>query len=193
MPKQRWNASPLFAFMRFLPGGERRGSMSKARFGFVVCLSAMVWLSAGFSSAQAERGRWQINGPTASLLSSNTLSIGNRSIEYHPVLIIGCQRGREDGWSKSVRLRDSLSGNGTIDVSVRLDRSESSETWRLGNRNSSFSFDGKDGVARLLRAKRFRLGWSNGFFSGTGEAIFSLAGIEDVVSQLAATCGVASP
>lgn len=161
--------------------------MPRSTIGSIVY--PLTFMVLGLSSANADTGRWRTNGEAATLLSNNTLSTGNRSIEYHPVLTITC-RG---GWAKSVRLREVLSGRGTINVSVRLDGSQDSETWRLANRNAGFSLAGEEGVVRLLRAKRFRLAWSNGFFSGTGEAVFSLAGITDVVKQLAAACGVDPP
>ena len=106
------------------------------------------------------------------------------------MLTIGCL---PSGWTQSVRLRDSLSGTGNVLLTVRVDGSQTSEIWRLGSRNSSLDLEGGNGVARLLGARRLRLSWSNGFFSGTGEAVFSLAGIGEIVAQLAAICGIDPP
>jgi hypothetical protein len=161
----------------------------------IICLLTISGLAAGSSVAYADIGRWQTSrgaggGGEASLLSNNTLSTGNRSIEYHPMLTIGCL---PSGWKQSVRLRDSLSGTGNVLLTVRVDGSQTSEIWRLGSRNSSLELEGGNGVARLLGARRLRLSWSNGFFSGTGEAVFSLAGIGEIVAQLAAICGIDPP
>jgi hypothetical protein len=190
-----WNPRALFAFMRAFASGSMR-IMTRGRVHSIICL--MVYGVAGMSVARAEPGNWRIaqapgGTSTASLLSTNTLSTGNRSIEYHPRLTIACRTGQASGWSQSVRVRDGLSGRGAVPVSVRLDGGETSETWRLGGRNRSLTLDGKDGVTRLLRAKRLRLNWSNGFFSGTGEAVFNLAGIKDAVTRIATRCGVDLP
>jgi hypothetical protein len=171
--------------------------MARGRIRFIIS-SLVCGITAGSTSAQADPGRWRIaqaldGASTASLLSTNTLSTGNRSIEYHPLLTITCRAGQASSWSQSVRVRDALPGGGAVPVSVRLDGTETSESWRLGGRNSSLMLDGKDGVARLLRAKRLRLSWSNGFFSGTGEAVFNLAGTEEVVTRIAAACGIDPP
>jgi hypothetical protein len=170
--------------------------MTSGRIHAIICL--VIYGFAGTYVAHAEPGNWRISqGPdgasTASLLSMNTLSTGNRSIEYHPLLTIACRTGQASGWSQSVHARNALSGSGAIPVSVRLDGAKTSESWRLGGRNSSLTLGGRDGVARLLWAKRLRLNWSNGFFSGTGEAVFNLAGVKDAVTRIAATCGVDPP
>ncbi len=171
--------------------------MTRGRVHSIISL-LVYGVATGMSVAYAEPGNWRFaqardGASTASLLSTNTLSTGNRSIEYHPLLTIACRRGQTSGWSQSVRVRDGLPGSGAIPVSVRLDGGETSETWRLDGRNRNLTLDGKDGVARLLRAKRLRLNWSNGFFSGTGEAVFNLAGVKEAVARIATRCSVDPP
>lgn len=169
--------------------------MSSARLEFLICLLAVL----GFGvAAQAQTGRWQSSrGPdgvsTISLRSTNTLSTGNRSIEYHPALTIGCKSGRPSSWTQSVRIREATSGSGTVQVSVRVDGGSRSEAWRLGSRNSSLSLDGREGISRLLGARQLNLEWRMGYFSGRGEAVFSLAGIREAVTKLAAACGIDPP
>jgi hypothetical protein len=169
------------------------GCSVSAIYALLVCA-----LAVALSAARAEPNRWQTGRggdgrATASLQSTNTLSTGNRSIEYHPVLTIGCTAGQPASWTQSVRIRDATSGSGTVQVAVRIDGGAKSEAWSLGARNRSLSRDGGDGVARLLGARQFRLGWNLGFFSGSGEAVFQLAGVNEAVAQLARTCGLDLP
>lgn len=169
--------------------------MSCARLEFLLCLLAVL----GFAvAAQAQTGRWQSSrGPdgaaTVSLRSTNTLSTGNRSIEYHPLLSIACRHGQPSSWTQSVRIREATSGSGTVQVSVRVDGRNWSEEWRLGSRNSSLYLDGRDGISRLLGARQLNLEWRMGYFSDRGEAVFSLAGIRDAVAKIAAACGIDPP
>jgi hypothetical protein len=143
--------------------------------------------------------RWQTGRSgggraTVSLLSANTLSTGNRSIEYHPVLTIGCTAGQASSWIQSVLIRDASFGSGTVEVQVRLDGGEAkSEAWSSGPRSRNLSRAGGEGVARLLGARQLRLGWSTGFFGGTGEAVFQLAGVNEAVAGIARTCGIDLP
>jgi hypothetical protein len=172
--------------------------VSRGQFHFTVCVLALWASAASFPAAHADIGRWQIRRggdgtATASLLSTNTLSTGNRSIEYHPVLTIGCKPGQPSSWTQSVRIREAASGSGTIQVAVRVDGRRSSEAWTLGGRNSSLSRAGGEAVQRLLGARKLNLNWRVGYFSGRGEAVFSIAGIKDAVTQIAAACGIDPP
>jgi hypothetical protein len=169
------------------------GGSHSTVFAFVLAAGSFAALSA----AQADR--WQTGqggdgSATVSLLSSNTLSTGNRSIEYHPVLTIGCMAGQPSSWTQSVKIRNGLTGSGSTQVTVRVDgESPQSEAWALGARNRSLSLDGGGGVARLLGARQLRINWSTGFFSGTGEAVFQLAGINEALAQIARICAIDLP
>jgi hypothetical protein len=162
-----------------------------------ICVVFACTLAAALSAARAETSRWQTGRggggrATASLLSTNTLSTGNRAIEYHPTLTIGCIAGQASSWTQSVAIREAISGSGTVQVSVRLNGGGArSEAW--SGRNRTLSRDGGDGVARLRGARQLRLSWSTGFFSGTGEAVFQLAGVDDAVAQIAEACGLDLP
>jgi hypothetical protein len=181
--------------MHAVANENRRKPMSCARLEFLLCLLAVL----GFAvAAQAQTGRWQSSrgadgAATVSLRSTNTLSTGNQSIEYHPVLAIACKSGQPSSWTQSVRIREATSGSGTVRVSVQVDGSSRSEEWRLGSRNNSLSLDGREGISRLLGARRLHLEWRMGYFSGRGEAVFSLAGIKEAVGKVAAACGIDPP
>jgi hypothetical protein len=173
--------------------------MSKGWSFPAICAVFVGALAVAVSGARAETSRWQTGRggdgrATVSLLSSNTLSTGNRSIEYHPRLTIACTARQASSWTQWVIIRDTTYGTGTIKVAVRLDGGGAkSEVWALGISNRSLSRDGGDGVARLLGARQLRLSWSVGFFSGKGEAVFQLAGVKDAVAQIARTCGIDLP
>jgi hypothetical protein len=128
------------------------------------------------------------DGGSVSILSTNTLSSGSRAIDYHPLLTIECKAGPEPVLSQSIRIRDSVSGSGTIDISVRADNgAEVSEQWTLASNSRGFSTQG-DRVAKRLSAKRLRFSWRIGLFSGRGEAIFDLTDSSEALAAIAANC-----
>jgi hypothetical protein len=174
---------------------ERRKML---RSYLIIYLLTLCAFCAAPASAQAETYRWQTGqeggrAATVSLLSTNTLSTGNRAIEYHPVLTIGCRAGQPASWTQSLRLREATAEGGSITVSVRIDGGGAqAENWTLG-RNRSLLLDGGESVARLLDARQLSLSWSTGFFSGTGNAVFQLAGVKEAVTRLARACGIDLP
>ncbi len=169
------------------------GGSHSTVFAFVLSAGSF----AALCTAQADKWRTGQSGDgsaTVSLLSSNTLSTGNRSIEYHPVLTIGCMAGQPSSWTQSVKIRNGATGSGSIQVTVRVDgKGSQSEVWSLGARNRSLSLDGDGGVARLLGARQLKISWSTGFFSGTGEAVFQLAGLNEALAQIAGICAIDLP
>lgn len=164
----------------------------------IVMLAAAIWLF-GTPDSRGQGGyTWRLgSGPngefTASIFSVNTLSIGSsRVIDYHPTLTIACRPGGE--WSQTLHLKDAVSGNGAVNVSVRLDNGgERTEQWALGFQNRSFSRNGSGDVARLLQARRLRLSWRFGLLAGRGEAVFNLSGVREAVAGLAGACGSKLP
>ena len=162
------------------------------RGSVVVCALLAAALAA--PAAMADQGRWRVllgddGQASASLFSLNSLTIGSRALEYRPLLTISCS-GPE--WVQSLRLRD-LVGGGPMAVTVQLDGRGGSESWETTTRRGTLVRSGKDGVARLLEASRMRLAWSNGVFSGSGEAVFNLSGIDQAVAHLAEACGDTMP
>lgn len=161
--------------------------------------ATVVLLLAASGALAQELFGWRVAmGPSATanatLFSSNVLSTGSRSIDYRPVLTLSCDRSRPAVWSQSVRMRSPLSGSGSVPVSVSIDgRGDVRENWLLAQKNRALQLDGEDGVSRIAEAGRMRVRWRIGFFSGDGEAVFSLAGIGDTLAALAADCGVPVP
>jgi hypothetical protein len=163
---------------------------------FLLCLLLVV-AAAGDAAAQSSRwiaAKGWDGEVSASLFSLNTLSTGSRVIDYHPQLVISCREGRYPVWRQAVRLRTAIGGSGDIEVVVRLDNGGPiQDLWTLADAGRTLRMDGSEALSRLARAKRFRIEWSNGFFSGKGEAIFDLGGLDDAIDALAADCGARFP
>jgi len=168
---------------------DRRASAGPRLEWGARCLGAALAVSVA-AAAAADTGRWRIAGgsgsASASLLSSNSLLIGNRQLEYHPMLSLSCTAGGD--WSQSVRLRGQV-GSGAVPVTVQIDGKSATETWTAGTRGGSLTRGGRDGIARLAKGDRLSLSWKNGLFSGAGQAVFSLSGIDDVLTELSQACG----
>lgn len=163
-----------------------------ARFIAIAATLAVIVLA----PAHADSGKWRIDlqgkGARAALPSTNSLSMGgNRTIEYHPNLIVGCIAGQKDGWTETVRLRESIAAASALSVTVQIDGQTSrNEEWALQDNSSTLVFSGNGAVRRLAGARRLKIRWREGYFAG-GEANFSLAGIDDVLTQLSGACGLA--
>jgi hypothetical protein len=170
----------------------------RLRTCLVALASALAAALAAPSARAQETGRWAVDTgsgkATASILSLNTLSTGSRVIDYHPILFVSCEAKRYPVWRHSVQIRETIPGEGTVDVTVRMDNGGAfSEQWMLAPRARSLFFDGDEGIARLTRARRISVTWRFGLFSGRGEAVFSVAGLKDTVAELAEACGVKAP
>lgn len=154
---------------------------------------AAALLAPSFPSNAAE---WRVtrhpNGlVTASLFSINSISAGSRPIDYHPELTISCSPDRDPVWRQSIRSREPLSGTDGIDVTVMIDNGNAMvERWDLGEKNRALVRDGGEAIARLLDARRLRVTWRIGFFSGDGVAVYELGAIRNAVGQLSAACQV---
>lgn len=161
----------------------------------IIGLLAMGACIATVPTAFSQSDGWRIvNGRdgliTASVISIGTLSVGSsRVIEYHPTFTIGCRPTEGDGWSQSVQLRDPVAGNQLVDLSLRIDGNVVSEQWALGFQKRSFQREGKDGITRLLGAKRLKIVWRFGLLAGRGEADFNLVGLEDAATRISRMCG----
>ncbi|MGB3389302.1 MAG: hypothetical protein WBA88_15095 [Pseudaminobacter sp.] len=168
---------------------------SRANTRFLAGLLAAGACIATAPVAFGQSDHWRIgNGRdgtvTASVVSIGTLRVGSsRVIEYHPTFTIGCRPTEGGDWSQSVQLRDPVAGDQAVDLSLRIDGTTLSEQWALGFQKRGFSREGKDGIDRLLGARRLKIVWRFGFLAGNGEADFDLAGIQDAVARIGRMCG----
>jgi hypothetical protein len=93
-----------------------------------------------------------------------------------------------------VQVRRAISGDGSARVSIRYDNAGAfQEDWALVDMSRSLQWDGGEGVSRLTRARRFSLSWRFGVFSGSGEAVFNVAGITAAAAALGEACGAPLP
>jgi hypothetical protein len=165
--------------------------------GRILAALAVVALSVPPADAQ-QFGRWKISrgqgAASATLYSLNTLTAGNRTIEYHPALVVSCETRRYPVWRQEVQVRRAISGEGRTAVTIRLDNGGAfSEEWALVSMSRSLRLDGDHAVGRLARARRLNMSWRFGVFSGRGEAVFDVAGINDTLVELAEACGTPVP
>ncbi|MEQ1952569.1 hypothetical protein [Mesorhizobium sp. CN2-181] len=165
--------------------------------GLLVAAFAALVSQASNAAAQ-QAGRWKVStgreAATATLYSLNTLTTGTRTIDYRPALVLSCETRRYPVWRQAVRVRQTISGDGSVGVSIRLDNGGAfNEQWVLAEKSRAVQTDGGEQVARLSRARRLNLSWRFGVFAGRGEAVFDLAGISDTLAQLAQACGVEVP
>ncbi|MBS3651405.1 hypothetical protein KEU06_22575 [Pseudaminobacter sp. 19-2017] len=150
------------------------------------------------ATAALAADRWKIGrgegAATATTYSINTLSTTARTIEYRAALVISCKASRYPVWRASILIRRAISGQGGIPVTMRYDNGVPFEdVWTLGDYNRSLNMDGEQALARLARARRFDLSWRFGLFSGEGQAVFDVAGLDDAIADLAKACGVSVP
>ncbi len=143
-------------------------------------------------------GRWKLslgNGSaSATLYSLNTLTTGTRTIDYRLVLKVSCDAKRYPVWRQSVAVRRAISGDDRASVTIRYDNAGAfRDEWSLADMNRSLQSDGGEAVARLARARRFSISWRFGVFSGSGEAIFDVAGIRDTLAAVSEACGARLP
>lgn len=152
----------------------------------------------GTDAVAQDLGAWKIargrGEASATLYSLNTLTAGTRTIDYHPALVVSCEARRFPVWRQEILVRRIISGEDRINVAIRLDNGGSfTEEWMLAGMSRSLRSDGDHAVARLAQARRFHATWRFGVFSGSGEAIFNVAGVSDMLGELAQACGIDVP
>ncbi len=161
---------------------------------------AAVLLFAGGGGAYAQSGqdRWRFTTMddglvTASLAAVNKLTNNSGTLSYSPVLTIACRTGGDPQWSEWLRLNDMASGS-TVTVSVAIgDNQAVDERWVASRRGKVLIKSGPQAVSRLVSAGKLVLSWRLGLLSGRGKADFDLAGISEVVGQLAEACQTSQP
>lgn len=166
----------------------------------VVAAAALLFAAAaGVARAEPALGNWSVGAGndgqiTASLHASNKLITGGGALGYSPVLTLACRPDGEPRWSEWLQLNDAVSASRKITISVAVDGGgKTDESWSVGPRGRTLVRDGDDGIKRLASANRLTLSWRFGLLSGRGEADFELAGLSDVIGQIAASCKTDPP
>jgi hypothetical protein len=170
-------------------------------------LTGMVLLtlfSADYAASQ-ELGAWSFgeskaeNGAavhTASLFSSTMISSGGEEADYAALYTITCQTGDPVKWSQWLKLEDSLSSRGQIELLATVDKKiPREEFWIVADSKRLLVRENTPDIAELRRAKTLKLSWNWGWswLWLSDEASFELGSIEAVIFTLAKNCGIEEP
>ena len=168
-------------------------------------LSVMILLtlfSTGHAGAQ-ELGAWTLgqakaaNGAIIHLasLASSTL-ITSAATDYAALYSISCQTGEPMKWTQQLRLEDSLSSRGQIELAATIDsKLPREEFWIVAGNKRLLSRQNLPDIAELRTAKTLKLEWNWGWswLWLSDEAHFELGDAEAVIFTLAKSCGIEEP
>jgi hypothetical protein len=168
----------------------------------LLVLSALTVFSAGSAKAQ-ELGAWTLgqakaaNGAVVHLasLTSSTL-ITSAATDYAALYSISCQTGEPMKWTQQLRLEDSLSSRGQIELIATVDRKlPREEFWIVAGNKRLLTRENLPDIAELRTAKTLKLEWNWGWswMWLSDEAYFELGDAEAVIFTLAKSCGIEEP
>ncbi|MEP7174894.1 MAG: hypothetical protein ABI705_15480 [Aestuariivirga sp.] len=168
----------------------------------LLVLSALTLFSAGPAQAQ-ELGAWTLgqakaaNGAVIHLasLTSSTL-ITSAATDYAALYSISCQTGEPMKWTQQLRLEDSLSSRGQIELIATIDRKlPREEFWIVTDNKRLLTRENLPDIAELRTAKTLKLEWNWGWswLWLSDEAHFELGDAEAVIFTLAKSCGIEEP
>jgi hypothetical protein len=168
----------------------------------LLVLSALTLFSAGPAQAQ-ELGAWTLgqakaaNGAVIHLasLTSSTL-ITSAATDYAALYSISCQTGEPMKWTQQLRLEDSLSSRGQIELIAIIDKKlPREEFWIVTDNKRLLTRENLPDIAELRTAKTLKLEWNWGWswLWLSDEAHFELGDAEAVIFTLAKSCGIEEP
>lgn len=166
----------------------------------VIALSTLC--SAGSVRAQ-ELGAWTLGQSKAengvvihmATLASSTL-IASGPTDYAALYSITCQTGEPLKWTQQLRLEDSLSSRGRIELIATIDKKlPREEFWIVSKNKRLLVRENLPDIAELRTAKTLKLEWNWGWswLWLSDEAHFELGDPEAVIFTLAKNCGVEEP
>ena len=167
-------------------------------------MALLTLFSADYAASQ-ELGTWSFgeskaeNGAvihTASLFSSTLITSGDEAPDYAALYTIACQSGDSAKWSQWLKLEDSLSSRGQIELMATVDtKSPREEFWIVADNKRLLTRENTPDIAELRTAKTLKLSWSWGWswLWLSDEASFELGDVEAVIFTLAKSCGIAEP
>jgi hypothetical protein len=160
--------------------------------------------SADYAAAQ-ELGAWSFgeskaeNGAvihTASLFSSTLITSSSEESDYVAIYTIACQSGDSTKWSQWLKLEDSLSSRGQIELLATIDKKiPREEFWIVADSKRLLTRENTPDIAELRTAKTLKLSWNWGWswLWISDEASFELGDVEAVIFTLAKSCEIAEP
>ena len=164
-------------------------------------LVLLTLFSADYAASQ-ELGAWSFGKSlapndaiifSASVLSSNLIA---SSDDYAVIYSIACQSGDSTKWSQWLKLEDSLSSRGQIELLATVDKKiPREEFWIASDNKRLLTRENTPDIAELRTAKTLKFSWNWGWswLWLSDEARFELGDVEAVIFTLAKSCEIAEP
>ena len=167
-------------------------------------LFLLTLFSADYAASQ-ELGAWSFGKTiapndaiifSASLQSSNLIASGSANADYPVIYSIACQSLDSTKWSQWLKLEDSLSNRGQIELLATIDKKPPREEfWIVADNKRLLARENIPDIAELRAAKSLKLSWNWGWswLWLSDEARFELGDVEAVIFTLAKSCEIAEP
>ena len=150
-----------------------------------------------------ELGAWSLgqsqaeNGAVihSASLTSSTLIV-SAATDYAALYTISCQTGKPTNWTQQLRLEDSLSSRGEIELIATIDKKlPREEFWIVSKNKRLLTRENLPDIAELRTAKTLKLEWNWGWswLWLSDEAHFELGDAAAVIFTLAKNCGIGEP
>ena len=164
----------------------------------------MVLLTLCSAPAEAqELGAWTLGQAKAAngaiihmaTLSSTTL-IASAATDYAALYSISCQSGEPSKWTQHLRLEDSLSSRGQIELIATIDKKlPREEFWIVAKNKRLLTRENLPDIVELRTAKSLKLEWNWGWswLWLSDKAHFELGDADAVIFTLAKNCGIEEP
>ncbi len=161
-------------------------------------------ISTAYANAQ-DIGAWSFAQSTApdgaivhsaSLYSSTLIASGDESFGYPAIYSIACQAGDPAKWAQWLKLEDSLSSRGQIELIAKVDRKiPREENWIVAGSKRLLTRENVPDIAELRTATTLKLSWNWGWswLWLADEARFDLGEVRAVIFTLAKSCGIPEP
>ena len=164
---------------------------------------ALLTLCSTTTGEAQELGVWTLgqskaeNGAVIHLatMASSTLII-SAATDYAALYSISCQSGEPMKWTQQLRLEDSLSSRGQIELNATVDKKlPREEFWIVAGNKRLLTRENLPDIAELRTAKTLKLEWNWGWswLWLSDEAHFELGDAEAVIFTLAKSCGIEEP
>jgi len=163
---------------------------------------ALLTLCSAASAQAQELGAWTLGQSQAengaiihmATLASSTLIAS--ATDYAALYSISCQTGEPLKWIQQLRLEDSLSSRGEVELIATIDNKlPREEFWIVAKNKRLLTRENLPDIAELRTAKTLKLEWNWGWswLWLSDEAHFELGDAEAVIFTLAKSCGIEVP
>ena len=163
---------------------------------------ALLTLCSAASAQAQELGAWTLGQSQAengaiihmATLASSTLIAS--ATDYAALYSISCQTGEPLKWIQQLRLEDSLSSRGEVELIATIDKKlPREEFWIVAKNKRLLTRENLPDIAELRTAKTLKLEWNWGWswLWLSDEAHFELGDAEAVIFTLAKSCGIEVP